>query len=104
MNKFGNPESKQEVLTAICNALQLTDNAGDPRGNPLKEIRYIPYGVEDDAPLSPLVYNRKTTGEIARPIFQDRTGENGYYDVAITGDSGTAIFKDVTDQFIKKVW
>lgn len=104
MNKFGVPESKQDVLNAICEALQHTDNAGDPRGNPLKEIRYITDGVEDDATMSPMVHNGKTTSEIARPIFANGSGESGYYDVCISGDSGTAIFKDIMTQFIDKMW
>lgn len=104
MNKFGKPESKQDVLNAICEALQRTDNAGDPRGNPLKEIHYIPSGVEDDATMSPIVRDGKTRGEIARPIFANGAGESGYYDVCISGDSGTAIFKDIVTQFIDKMW
>lgn len=104
MNKFGVPESKRDVLNAICEALQRTDNAGDPRGNPLKEIRYIPDGVEDDATMSSMVHNGKTTSEIARPIFENGNGENGYYDVCITGSSGTSIFKDIVRQFVDKVW
>lgn len=104
MNKFGKPESKQDVLNAICEALQRTDNAGDPRGNPLKEIRYIPDGVEDDATMSSMVHNGKTTSEIARPIFANGNGASGYYDVNITGGSGTSIFKDIARQFVDKVW
>lgn len=104
MNKNGTPENKQEILTAICEALRLTDNAGDPRGNALREIRYIPEGVDDDATLSSKVHNGKTTSEIARPIFENGNGENGYYDVCITGSSGTSIFKDIVRQFVDKVW
>ena len=80
-------EDKQEILTAICEALRKTSNAGT--GNALKEIRYI----------------RKENGdEIARPIFEDDTGMLGFYDINITGDSGTAIFVDVAKQFIRKMW
>lgn len=85
-------ENKQEILNAICEALRLTSNAG--RGNALKEIRYI----EDKG------------REYAVPIFENGTGEpdeycpHGYYAVNITGDSGTAIFKDITKQFIDYVW
>ena len=32
-------ENKQEILTAICETLRLTRNAGT--GNALKEIRYV---------------------------------------------------------------
>ena len=80
-------EDKQEILTAICEALRKTSNAGT--GNALKEIRYI----------------RKENGEeIARPIFEDGAGESGYYDIYVTGDSGTAMFIDVAKQFVKKMW
>ena len=85
-------ENKQEILNVICEALRLTRNAGS--GNALKEIRYI----EDEG------------GEYAVPIFENGNGEpdeycpHGYYGVNITGDSGTAIFKDITNQFINKVW
>ena len=85
-------ENKQEILNAICEALKLTRNAGS--GNALKEIRYMEDGGR----------------EYAVPIFENGTGEpdeccpHGYYAVNITGDSGTAIFKDITKQFIDYVW
>ena len=80
-------ENKQAILDAICAALRLTDNAG--RGNALTEIRYIK--------------NANGT-EIARPIFENGAGDDGWYDINITADSGTAIFKDVTRQFLDRVW
>ena len=85
-------ENKQAILDAICAALRLTRNAG--YGNALKEIRYM----EDNG------------REYAVPIFENGNGEpneycpHGYYGVNITGDSGTAIFKDITKQFIDIVW
>lgn len=80
-------EDKQAILDAICEALRLTSAAGT--GNPLVEIRYI----------------QKPNGtELARPIFENGTGEDGYYDVNITCDSGIAIFKDIVKQFINVVW
>ena len=80
-------ENKQAICTAICDALRLTNAAGN--NNPLTEIRYI----------------RKENGdEFARPIFENGTGENGYYDVNITGDSGIAIFMDICNQFVRKMW
>ena len=85
-------ENKQEILNAICEALKLTRNAGS--GNALKEISYMEDGGR----------------EYAVPIFENGTGEpdeccpHGYYAVNITGDSGTAIFKDITKQFIDYVW
>lgn len=82
-------ENKQTVCTAICIALRTTDAAGLPDNNPLKEIRYM----------------KKDNGdEIARPIFEDGCGEDGYYDVNITGDSGIGIWLDITNQFIRKMW
>ena len=82
-------ENKQAVCTAICNALRTTSAAGSEKNNPLVEIRYIK-NVHGD--------------EIARPIFKDGCGENGYYDVIITGDSGIAIFMDIDRQFVRKMW
>lgn len=82
-------ENKQTVCTAICNALRTTSAAGQPDNNALKEIRYIVKSNGD---------------EIARPIFEDGTGENGWYDVNITGDSGIGIWFDITNQFIRKMW
>ena len=80
-------ENKQEICNAICEALRKTRAAGE--GNALKEIRYF-----------------KTDGgdEIARPIFENGSGENGFYDVNVTGDSGIAMFMDITDQFVHWVW
>lgn len=85
-------ENKQKILDAICKALRLTRNAGG--GNALKEIRYV----------------KDKGGEYAIPIFENGNGEPneycpyGYYGVNITGDSGTAIFKDITEQFISYMW
>lgn len=85
-------ENKQEILTAICETLRLTRNAGT--GNALKEIRYV----------------KDNYGEYAVPIFENGNGEpdeycpHGYYAVNITGDSGTAIIYDITNQFIRKMW
>ena len=82
-------ESKQEFLVSLCATLQLTSAAGHPKGNPLVELRYI----------------KKPNGdEICRPIFEDGTGETGYYDVNISGDSNIAILYDVVTKFCKKVW
>ena len=82
-------ENKAEICKAICDTLRLTRAAGSPINNPLKEIRYMvnEYGEE-----------------IARPIFEDGTGENGYYDVNISGDSGIGIWIDITRQFVTKMW
>ena len=80
-------EDKQAVCTAICEALRTTANAGS--GNALVEIKYIELPNGD---------------EIARPIFENGTGEDGWYDVNISGDSGTAIFIDIVNNFVRKVW
>lgn len=81
-------EDKQEILNAICDMLRLTSAAGHPLGNRLDRIEYIDNGDK----------------EIARPIFEDGNGKNGYYDVNITYDSGIAIVKDVMEHFVNYVW
>lgn len=81
--------TKQEFLTSLCNTLRLTSAAGHPDGNPLVELRYI----------------MKPNGdEVCRPIFEDGTGENGYYDVHISGDSNIAILYDVVKYFCRRMW
>ena len=42
--------------------------------------------------------------ETVRPIFEDGCGENGYYDINISWDSGIAIVMDIVNQFVKKMW
>lgn len=80
-------EDKAKVLKAICDALRTTSAAGT--GNALVEIQYI---VKDNG------------DEVARPIFENGSGENGYYDVNISGDSGIGIWCDITNHFVRKVW
>ena len=80
-------ESKQHVCDMMCEAIRATSAGGT--GNALKEIRYIK--VSDGY-------------EVARPIFEDGSGSDGYYDVNITYDSGIAIIKDIVKQFVKEVW
>lgn len=82
-------EDKQMICTAICNALRTTSAAGNPENNALKELRYI---------------QKENGDEIVRPVFENGTGEDGYYDINISGDSGIAIFMDVVNQFVRKVW
>lgn len=79
-------EDKQAICDAFCKCLQLTENAGHPDGNPLKELRYDP------------------VFEKVRPIFEDGTGEDGYYDVHVAGDSGTAMIIDIVKQFVREMW
>ena len=82
-------ENKQEICTAICNALRTTNAAGNPLNNALTEIQYIKCDNGD---------------EIARPIFADGSGKSGYYDVNISGDSGIGIWLDITNQFVRRMW
>lgn len=77
-------ENKQEICNAICEALKLTGNAGT--GNALVELRYL------------------SDKEVVRPIFADGTGEDGWYDINVACDSGTAMFTDIANQFVRKVW
>ena len=82
-------ENKQEICNAFLECLKLTSAAGSPDNNPVVELRYIklPNGEE-----------------IVRPIFKDGNGENGWYDVNVSGDSGIAIIMDLVKQFVRKVW
>lgn len=82
-------EDKIQFLNSLRDTLLLTRAAGYPLNNPLKELRYIQY---DDGT------------EIVRPVFEDGSGENGYYDVNISGDSNIAILYDVVNYFCRKVW
>ena len=79
-------ENKQEFLIKLCELLRMTNAAST--GNPLKEIRYV----------------KSEYGEVARPIFENGSGADGYYDINITGDSCIAILMDVVKQFVKRVW
>ena len=79
-------EDKQAICDALLAALLLTNNAGNPEGNPLKELRYIP------------------EKEVVRPIFEDGTGADGWFDVHCAMDSGTALICDIARQFIRIVW
>lgn len=82
-------ENKQNVCDKLCEAIRATNAGGDPRNNPLKVLRYMKL---DDGT------------EIVRPIFEDGTGDNGYYDVDVTCDSGIAIIMDITKQFVRRMW
>ena len=77
-------EDKQAICDKLCEALRLTANAGS--NNALRELRYIP------------------EIEMVRPIFEDGTGEDGYLDVNVAMDSGTAMIVDITKHFIKRLW
>lgn len=89
-------EDKQIICDKICEALQQTHQFRvGIGGNGLKEFRYIVKG----ATLEPNVRYPETV----RPIFEDGTGENGYYDINVSCDSGAAMFIDITRQFIERV-
>ena len=78
-------ENKQAICDAFLKTLLLTRAAGYG-GNPLKELRYIP------------------EKEIVRPVFEDGSGEDGWYDVHVACDSGIAIIMDLVSQFVRVVW
>lgn len=84
-------EDKQKICDLLCEALKATSNAGEG-GNPLVELKYI------EKPLDKPQYS-----EIVRPIFADGTGKNGWYDVNVSMDSGTALFIDIAKQFVAKM-
>lgn len=81
-------ENKKEFCNQLCKLLQMTSCAGSVENNPLKELRFI----------------ETEWGEVVRPIFADGNGEDGYYDVNVSGDSNMGILYDVFNRFIKKVW
>ena len=76
-------ENKQAICDALCVALVLTENGGT--GNAIKELRYIP------------------EKEVVRPIFEDGTGESGWYDINVACDSGTAMIVDIA-KWIRRMW
>lgn len=83
-NELRIEERKQAICDALCETLRLTTNAGT--GNALKELRYL------------------SEPDTVRPIFEDGTGEDGYYDINVAMDSGTAMIVDIVNQFVKKMW
>lgn len=90
-------EDKQLICNKICEALQCTFAAGSMFGNNgLKELRYIRKKETNDESVR---YD-----ETVRPIFEDGTGEDGYYDINVSCDSGIALFMDIDKQFIRSVW
>ena len=88
-NKRWHEADRQEFLDEIVKLLRMTSGAGHPENNPLKEIKIVTkeYGME-----------------FARPIFEDGTGENGYYDVCIDGDNNMGVLYDVFNKFVKHMW
>ena len=89
-------EDKQLICNKICEALQQTANFRTDVGyNGLKELRYIRKGETYEPNIQ---YD-----ETVRPIFEDGTGANGYYDINVSCDSGSAMFIDIAKQFIAKM-
>ena len=82
-------ENKQAICDALCEALKLTDNAGT--GNKLMALKYMPNG-------------KGTYSETVRPLFADGTGAEGYYDINVSCDSGTAMITDIVNQFVRRMW
>lgn len=85
-------ENKQAICDAMCETLRLTRAAGSPTNNPLIELRYMT--KEEGGRFE----------ETVRPIFEDGCGENGYYDINVSMDSGVAIIMDIVNQFVKSMW
>lgn len=81
-------EDKKAICDAFCEVLRMTSLLGYPDNNPLTELRYI--RTEDG-------------DEIVRPIFANGTGENGWYDVNVSGDSGTALIQDIVNNFVRRM-
>lgn len=80
-------ENKQEIMDKLCEAIRLTSAGGNMYGNnALEKLEFIP------------------DREIVRPIFEDGTGSDGYYDVNVACDSGIAMIMDVVKQFVMKMW
>lgn len=79
-------EDRQAICNAVRDALLLTHNAGSPNCNSLVELKYLP------------------DREVVRPIFENGAGADGYYDVDVCADSGTAVIFDIAKQFIRKMW
>lgn len=89
-------ENKSLICAMICEALQHTRQFRPGIGcNGLVELRYI----RKEGTHEPNVQYDETV----RPIFEDGTGEDGYYDINVSCDSGTALFIDIAKQFVAKM-
>ena len=76
-------ENKQAICDQMCAAIRLTRNGST--GNALKELRYI------------------QEKEVVRPIFEDGTGEDGWYDINVACDSGSAMIVDIAN-WVRRMW
>lgn len=85
-------EDKQAICNAFCETLRLTSAAGSPINNPLVELRYMT--KEEGGRFD----------ETVRPIFKNGCGENGWYDINVSCDSGIAVIMDIMNQFVRKMW
>ena len=83
-----NTEDIQQIMNRLVETIRLTSAGGFKYNNALTELRVI----------------QKNGMKMVRPVFEDGTGENGYYDVNIDCDSGIAAIMDVVNQFVKKMW
>ena len=93
--KFDNDifvEDKKAICDAMCEALRKTSAAGNPINNALVELRYMT--KEEGGRYE----------ETVRPIFENGCGENGYYDINVSCDSGIAVIMDIMNQFVRKMW
>ena len=84
-NKIYFEENKQAVADAFCYLLQMTRSGGT--SNFVKEMRY-----EID----------ERHNETVTPILAD--GNSNWYTAYVSGDSGIAMIKDITNQFVRKAW
>ena len=80
-------ENKQDICDALCKCLRLTSNAGG--SNALVRFEYIDDGLGT---------------EIVRPVFENGAGKDGWYDINVSGDSGTSMISDIVRHFVNKVW
>ena len=89
-------ENKQLICNKILEALQETRQFRPGIGcNGLVELRYI---RKEEAHEPNVQYD-----ETVRPIFEDGTGKNGWYDINVSCDSGTALFMDISKQFLARM-
>lgn len=79
-------ENKQDICRAMRDVLLLTSNAGMSEGNALRDLKYVPELA------------------VVRPIFENGAGSDGWYDVNVDGDSGTAMIMDICRNFVGRVW
>lgn len=95
-------EDKQEILDKMLEMLRCTSNLGDDRYNSLVELKFIPKGTKIEGSLSRFVHDGVATEDIVRPIYEDGNGNNGYYDVVVSGDNGLGVICDVFKQYVVK--